>query len=272
MFYLSSMANCGSNLLIFKSIEEFRAKKKRPDHESVVLHAQRLHGLSIKDGRESLCCLLNNVSVVTRPTSAGLISLFVSEESNCTIAESIFNTSQDETMKKSYSTVCDQDEGEAQIDALSCSQRNTNQPDSNIVDIDKVCYHNKPQSVSKCEFITSHSLNDSFLCFLDGVKTPPKSKDTSIHNFTLGNSNASSLLGIIQKLVDCNANLNNTIENERSRNSKLAGEILDLRLQIEKMSTDVCSQGPTLKVIGATQTKDSMIQTSGIDSVGQRLA
>ena len=104
------------------------------------------------------------------------------------------------------------------------------------------------------------------------LKLPPKSKDTGIHNFAVGNSNASSLLGIIQKLVDCNANLNNTIENERSRNSKLAGEILDLRLRIRKMSTDVCSQGPTLKVIGATQTKDSMIQISRIDSVEQRLA
>ena len=174
MFYMSSMANCGSNLVILKSIEELRAKKKRPDHESVVSHAQRLNGLSIKDGRESLCCLLNNGSVFTRPTSAGLISLFVSEESNCTIAESIFNTSQGETMKKSYSAVSDQDEGEAQIDALSCSQRNSNQPDSNIVDIDKICYHNKPQSVSKCEFFTCNFLNDSFLCFLDGVKTPAK--------------------------------------------------------------------------------------------------
>ena len=99
MFYLSSMANCGSNVLILKSIEELRAKKKRPNRESVVSHAQKHHGLSIKDSRESLCCLLNNGSVFSRPTSAGLISLFVSEESNNTIAESIFNTSQDETAK-----------------------------------------------------------------------------------------------------------------------------------------------------------------------------
>ena len=105
-----------------------------------------------------------------------------------------------------------------------------------------------------------------------GLKTPPKSKDTDIHKFTVGNSNASSMLGIIQKLVDCNANLNNTIENERSRNSKLAGKILDPRLQIQKMSTDVCSQGPTLKVTGATQTKESINQTSVVDSVKQRLA
>ena len=90
MFYLSSMANCGSNVLILQSIEELRAKRKRPDHESVVSHAQKHHGLSMKDGRESLCCLLNNGSVFNRPTSAGRISLFVSEESDNTIAESIF--------------------------------------------------------------------------------------------------------------------------------------------------------------------------------------
>ena len=70
MFYLSSMANCGSNLLILKSIKELRAKKKCPDHESVVSHAQRLHGLCIKDSREALCCLLNNGSVFNRLTSA----------------------------------------------------------------------------------------------------------------------------------------------------------------------------------------------------------
>ena len=110
------------------------------------------------------------------------------------------------------------------------------------------------------------------MCFIDGVTTPLKGKDTDIHNFTVGNSNASSLLGIIPKHVDCNANLNNMIENERSRISKLAVEILGLRLQIQKMSADVCSQGPTLKVMGATHTKKSMNQTSEIDSVEQRLA
>ena len=108
MFYPSSTANCGSNVLILKSIEELRARKNRPDHESVVQHAQKHHGLGIKDSRESLCCLLNNGSVSNRPTSAGLISLSLSEESNNIIAESIFNTSQDETMKNSYSAVSDQ--------------------------------------------------------------------------------------------------------------------------------------------------------------------
>ena len=79
------------------------------------------------------------------------------------------------------------------------------------------------------------------------------------------------MLGTIQKLVGCNANLNNTIANERSRISKLTGEILDPKLQIQKMSKDVCSQGPTLKVMGATRTEESMNQTSGIDSVEQHL-
>ena len=82
------MDNFGSNVLILKSIEELRAKKKRPNHESVVSHAQKHHGLSINDGRESLCCLLNNGSVFNRPMSAGLISLFAKEESNNNIFES----------------------------------------------------------------------------------------------------------------------------------------------------------------------------------------
>ena len=83
---------------------------KRPDHESVVSHAQKHHGLSIKDGRESLFCLLNTGSFFNRTTPSGLISLFVSEESSNIIAESIFNTSQGDTVKKSYAAVSDQGE------------------------------------------------------------------------------------------------------------------------------------------------------------------
>ena len=80
------------------------------------------------------------------------------------------------------------------------------------------------------------------------------------------------MLGIIQQLVDSNANLNNFVENERSRNSKLTGEILDLRLQIQKLSADVCLQGPNLKVSTNTQTEENMNQNSGIDSVQRRFA
>ena len=82
------MANCGSNVLILKSVEELRAKKRHPDHDSVVSHALKHHGRSIEDGRKSLFCLLNSGSIVDKPTSAGFTSLFVKDESNTNIAES----------------------------------------------------------------------------------------------------------------------------------------------------------------------------------------
>ena len=110
--------------VMLKSIDELRAKKKRPDFESVVSHAQKHHGLSIKDSRESLFCLLNDGSVLNRPTSACLISLVVSQESNNIISESIFNSSQDETTKKLSAAVSDLDEAEAQIDNVQQSVSN----------------------------------------------------------------------------------------------------------------------------------------------------
>jgi len=75
-------------MLILKSIEELRARKSRPDHNSVVSHAQKHHGLSIEDARESLFCLLSNGSIVDKPTPAGLTSIFVKDESNTNIVES----------------------------------------------------------------------------------------------------------------------------------------------------------------------------------------
>lgn len=98
-------------MLILKSIEELRAKKKRSDHESFVSHAVRQHGLSVKDGRESLSCLLNKGSVSNKPPRSGPISLFVKD---------------------------------------------------------------KPCATAETPNVVGDQHNDSFLCFLDNVKTPTK--------------------------------------------------------------------------------------------------
>ena len=74
------MAHCHSNALIPRSIEELRAKRKRRDHETVVLHAHKQHGLSVEDGRESISFLMNRRFVINKPTQAGYISLFVKED------------------------------------------------------------------------------------------------------------------------------------------------------------------------------------------------
>ena len=75
------MTNVLSNELILKSIGDLRSRRKHPDHESVVSHAEKHYGLSIEDGRESFSCLLNNGSIHNEPTQAGLISLFLKEDS-----------------------------------------------------------------------------------------------------------------------------------------------------------------------------------------------
>ena len=87
--------------------------------------------------------------------------------------------SQDENMKKRCATVGIQDEALPQFNGRPCSHRNTNKLGGNIVGNDKVCYHSKLPSVSKCELDTSNSQNDSFLCILDGVNTLSKAKEYS---------------------------------------------------------------------------------------------
>ena len=66
IYHQSSMTNCGTNVVISKSMEGVRAKKRRPDRDSIVPQAQEPHGLSIEDGRESVFCLLSNGSIVDR--------------------------------------------------------------------------------------------------------------------------------------------------------------------------------------------------------------
>ena len=73
------MAHCSNSLIVLKSIEELRVKKKRRDHETVVLHAEKNHGLKVEDGRDSLCYLMNKGSVINKPTQAGHISFFLNQ-------------------------------------------------------------------------------------------------------------------------------------------------------------------------------------------------
>ena len=156
------MANCGSNVLILKSIEELRAKKRRPDHDSVVSHAQKHHGLSIKDGRESLFCPLNNGSI-----------LFVKDESNANIVES---TSED-----------------------------------------------------------GDQHNDSFLGFLDKLKTPTKEQSQqSLLTPREIVPQEKSFLNIIEKLSDNISLLTNLLSTERAKNASLMKENMQLKVEVEK--------------------------------------
>ena len=104
------MANCGTNVFILKSIEDLRTRKKRPDQDSVTTHAQKHYGLSIEDSQESLRCLLENGSIVNKPTSTGLASSFIMDGSNNVVPDS------------------SQEDGDQQNDSFLCSMGSVETP------------------------------------------------------------------------------------------------------------------------------------------------
>ena len=71
------MAHCSNSQILLNSMEELRVKRKRQDHETVVSHAEKKHGLNVRDGRKSLCYLTNKGFLLNKPMQAGHILLFV---------------------------------------------------------------------------------------------------------------------------------------------------------------------------------------------------
>ena len=71
------MTHCSNSQIVLNSIEELRIKRNRRDHETVVSHAEKKHGLKVNDRCESLCYLMNKGFVINKPKQAGHISLFV---------------------------------------------------------------------------------------------------------------------------------------------------------------------------------------------------
>jgi len=55
--YQSSIANCGTNMVKSKSMEEISVMKRHPDHDSNAFHAQKHHCLGIADSRQALFCI-----------------------------------------------------------------------------------------------------------------------------------------------------------------------------------------------------------------------
>ena len=161
------MANGGRDETIIKSILELRSKKKRPDHESVVSHAQQVYGLKVEDGRACLCNLLNRGQVVNTPSQAGHVSLFVKDKDT-----------------RDYDVVPEGPEGDDRF-------------------------------------------NDSFLCFLDTVKTPTKTQKNQEKLALKGESN--NFLEIINKLIDQNSKLYET-------NEQMSKEIMELKFELGKCS------------------------------------
>ena len=123
----------------------------------------------------------------------------------------------------------------------SCTSKNDVDEGTNM-GLNKVI---KPQSNSDWKSDHSHASNDSFLHFLDGIKTPTSDQlHNDLHYFPREDSNVSSFLNIIKKLVESNASLNEMIKTERRNNTVLANENSGLKLEIQKMKTKTCTQIP----------------------------
>ena len=180
------MAYCRNRELILKSIGELRAKRKRPDNDSVTSYAEKHYGLSHEDCRESLSCLLNDGTIVNKPTHAGLISLFISEGN----------------------------------------------------------YGEEDEGVE----------NNSFLEFLDNVKTPEKNADHRAFT-TPGTLASCSSLNIIEKLVDNNTHLHQLLNDERQLNKQLQSRVTNLQIELQQLKTrcaraqevTVCLEGSTIE-------------------------
>ena len=185
-----------------------KCNKQRPDKDKIVAILNSAYGLATYETFDILnnmekCCFIS-----LKHYDRGPPSYVIVDQDSVTLKGDF---SQDETMKKRSATAVGiQDEALPQLNAISSSQRNINQLEGKNVGNDKVCNHGELQSVSNCELDTRYSQKDSFLSIFDGINTPTKGKE---HRFLVDNSRVASLLGIIQKLVDSNANLNDMIEN-----------------------------------------------------------
>ena len=100
-------------------------------------------------------------------------------------------------------------------------------------------------------------LNDSFLCFLDGLKTPTKDKAND-SNWNDGIYNISSFVKIVQDLGTSNSSLSQLIASERANNTALLKENFALRTQIQELSSQI--GGQTMENKGGELTSLRFIQ------------
>ena len=133
--------------------------------------------------------------------------------------------------------------------------------------------------------------NDSFLTFLDNVKTPVRDNQQNLKSsWSLGNSIPTPAVMIINKLVESNNNLINMLTMERSRtnallneNLTLSEELKGLKLQLPKplhptLKTNQASQPTEIVDTTAETTADTTVDTTvdtsiqSTDSIKSNLA
>ena len=84
--------------------------------------------------------------------------------------------------------------------------------------------------------------NDSFLEFLDGIKTPVKEIPSHISQPISEESSSNSFLGTINKLIDNNSLIQNLLNTEIGINKDLAEQNTELKLRIQSLETYVTNE------------------------------
>ena len=123
------------------------------------------------------------------------------------------------------------DDRKEEIGSFSCASTDINN------EVGKTDELSNPDSKAK-DALPS---NDSFFCFLDGIKTPTKDK-TNDSNWYDGIHNISSFLKVVQDLVTSNSNLCQLIATGRANKTALIKENFELRTQLQELSSQIGGQ------------------------------
>eukprot|EP00794_Sanderia_malayensis_P011376 gene11376-12562_t len=264
--------------MIADEIKKTHSKKQRADTNSICKSLRRTHGLT-----GSTVTMQLKYMIATERVIKGLHN----GQETLSLREEAKNKKLNGTEPKRNSFSINEKRAECQTDsheqASRIRQTESSTSDKDVdegtnMSLNKVI---KPQSNSDLKSGHSHASNDSFLCFLDGVKTPTSDHvHKDLHHFPSEDLNISSFLNIIQTLVESNASLNEMIKTERRNNTVLTNENSGLKLEIQKMKTKtkMCTQIPSAKesnIASAQPKPHNMVNDSGQkanDSIEQRLA
>ena len=200
-----------------------RNNKKRPDEEKIAKFMNSSYGLSLDETINTLRRLVNEGVIYEKQYKNGPSSYVPS----------------DQYIRKRYADEMDQvinqepssDDRKEEIGSFCCASTDINK------EVGKTDELSNPDSNAK----DALSSNDSFLCFLDGLKTPTKDK-TNDSSWYDGIYNISSFLKVVQDLVTSNSSLSQLIASERANNTALTKENSKLRTQIQELCAQIGGQ------------------------------
>ena len=237
------MAHCSNSQIVLNSIEELRVKRKRRDHETVISHAEKNHGPSVSDGRESLCYLMNKGFVINKPTQAGHISLFVKNnevDSSKTTSDVV-----DKLIDPSPSAPGNLFDGESQCKRDDSEVHEDRQMEDSTLPpsfMSEIGITNRETETKSGEAVNLSNFGDDTLDELDlglGTFDTPQKHPSEIDN--LENSDFGAFLGIIVKLTDDIRELNFMLSEERKTADALRRENFLLQMETSKQKKNNCT-------------------------------